>query len=119
MSQNNNYNSVSCLYDLLDLQQSGSWSSDGTIVLQRPPASSKLDKIKFRSFSANIKNSLHLPVTYKKSPNSTISKSQILSDTSIWFCSRIMFFANVFHIQSFKSSCFDCIINDIYLQYFP
>ena len=58
MSQNNNYNSVSCLYDLLDLQQSGSWSSDGTIVLQRPPASSKLDKIKFRSFSANIKNSL-------------------------------------------------------------
>lgn len=58
MSQNNNYNSVSCLYDLLDLQQSGTWSSDGTIVLQRPPASSKLDKIKFRSFSANIKNSL-------------------------------------------------------------
>lgn len=58
MTQNNNYNSVSCLYDLLDLQQSGTWSSDGTIVLQRPPASSKLDKIKFRSFSANIKNSL-------------------------------------------------------------
>lgn len=57
-TENNIYNSVSCLYDLLNLGTAGSWDSDGNVVLARPPASSKLDKIKFRSFSANIKNSL-------------------------------------------------------------
>ena len=57
-TENNTYNSVSCLYDLLNLGTAGTWDSEGNIVLQRPPASSKLDKIKFRSFSANVKNSL-------------------------------------------------------------
>lgn len=45
---------ISCIYDLLNLQEAGQWRPDGTIVLKRPPASSKLDRIKFRSFSANI-----------------------------------------------------------------
>lgn len=89
MTQNNNYNSVSCLYDLLDLQQSGSWSSDGTIVLQRPPASSKLDKIKFRSFSANIKNSLQglqVPtITGRLTANvQLIGKPNIAIDTALY-----------------------------------
>lgn len=52
------YNSVSCLYDALDLGNSGQWLEDGTLILNRPPASTKLDKLKFRSFSANIKNNI-------------------------------------------------------------
>ena len=48
------FKSVSCLYDLLNMGESGMWNSDGTIILNRPLSSSKLDKIKFRSFSANL-----------------------------------------------------------------
>lgn len=50
---------VSCVYELLNAADSScTWDQDGTITLQRPLASSKLDKIKFRSFSSNIKNNL-------------------------------------------------------------
>lgn len=50
---------VSCVYELLNNADSScTWDHDGTITLQRPLASSKLDKIKFRSFSANIKNNI-------------------------------------------------------------
>lgn len=50
---------VSCVYELLNNADSScTWDQDGTITLQRPLASSKLDKIKFRSFSANIKNNI-------------------------------------------------------------
>lgn len=51
-------NNVSVLYDALDLGLAGSWDNDGLLTLQRPPASAKLKKIKFRSFSANIKNNI-------------------------------------------------------------
>lgn len=51
-------NNVSVLYDALDLGMAGSWDNDGLLTLQRPPASAKLKKIKFRSFSANIKNNI-------------------------------------------------------------
>lgn len=52
----NSSQSVSCVYELLNNDNnSATWSDDGTIVLNRPLASTKLDKIKFRSFSANIR----------------------------------------------------------------
>lgn len=51
-------NNISVLYDALDLGTSGRWEENGELILQRPPASAKLKKIKFRSFSANIKNNI-------------------------------------------------------------
>lgn len=62
-----NTNVISCLYDILNIAQAGKWADDGEITLNRPPANTKLEKIKFRSFSANIKNSLQglqIPVIY-------------------------------------------------------
>jgi len=50
--------SVSCVYELLNEGQSCKWQNDGTIVLNRPASSSLLNKIKFRSFSANIRNDI-------------------------------------------------------------
>lgn len=50
--------SVSCVYELLNEGQSCKWMNDGTIVLNRPASSSLLNKIKFRSFSANIRNDI-------------------------------------------------------------
>lgn len=50
--------SVSCVYELLNEGQSCKWNNDGTIVLNRPTSSSLLNKIKFRSFSANIRSDI-------------------------------------------------------------
>lgn len=50
--------SVSCVYELLNEGQSCKWQNDGTIILNRPASSSLLNKIKFRSFSANIRNDI-------------------------------------------------------------
>lgn len=59
MSESTNSQSVSCVYELLnDDNNSCSWSDDGVITLNRPLASTKLDKIKFRSFSANIRSDI-------------------------------------------------------------
>ena len=49
---------VSCVYELLNEGQSCKWMEDGTIILNRPASSSLLNKIKFRSFSANIRNDI-------------------------------------------------------------
>lgn len=55
----NSSQSVSCVYELLNNDNnSATWSDDGTIILNRPLASTKLDKIKFRSFSANIRSDI-------------------------------------------------------------
>lgn len=49
---------VPCVYDLLNLEQTGSWDSNGRITLNRPSITNKADKIKFRSFSANIRSDI-------------------------------------------------------------
>lgn len=49
---------VPCVYDLLNLEQTGVWLSDGTIKLYRPSTVNKANKIKFRSFSANIRSDI-------------------------------------------------------------
>lgn len=51
-------NTVSCLYDLLDISSAGEWRDDGKIILNRPSANTELQKIKFRSFSANIRSDI-------------------------------------------------------------
>lgn len=51
-------NTVSCLYDLLDISSAGEWREDGKIILNRPSANTELQKIKFRSFSANIRSDI-------------------------------------------------------------
>lgn len=51
-------NTVSCLYDLLDIKSAGEWREDGKIILNRPSANTELQKIKFRSFSANIRSDI-------------------------------------------------------------
>lgn len=52
------YETISCLYKLLDLNETGVWDSDGTFYLNRPFSTSTLSKLKYRSFSTNIKSSL-------------------------------------------------------------
>lgn len=49
---------VPCVYDLLNLEQTGTWDSNGRITLNRPSITNKADKIKFRSFSANIRSDI-------------------------------------------------------------
>ena len=49
---------VPCVYDLLNLEQTGNWDSNGRITLNRPSITNKADKIKFRSFSANIRSDI-------------------------------------------------------------
>lgn len=50
---------IPCVYDLMDLDERyGRWNSNGTIELYRPGFNTQLDKIKFRSFSANIRSEL-------------------------------------------------------------
>lgn len=49
---------VPCVYDLLNLEQTGRWDSNGRITLNRPSITNKADKIKFRSFSANIRSDI-------------------------------------------------------------
>lgn len=46
---------IPCVYDLLNLESTGTWYDDGRIVLNKPSIITKLDRIKFRSFSANIR----------------------------------------------------------------
>lgn len=58
MADNKVYTTTSVLYDALDLGTSGTWSNDGELTLTRPPISSKLKRIKFRSFSASLKNAI-------------------------------------------------------------
>lgn len=49
---------IPCVYDLLDLGSTGTWTDNGKIILQRPGTNSKLDRIKFRSFSATIRSDI-------------------------------------------------------------
>ena len=58
MMTNMTTNTVPCLYDLLDISSSGEWRDDGKIILNRPSANTELRKIKFRSFSANIRSDI-------------------------------------------------------------
>lgn len=49
---------IPCVYDLLNLESTGTWYDDGRIVLNKPSIITKLDRIKFRSFSANIRSDI-------------------------------------------------------------
>ena len=49
---------IPCVYDLLNLESTGTWYDDGRIILNKPSIITKLDRIKFRSFSANIRSDI-------------------------------------------------------------
>lgn len=50
---------IPAVYDLMDLDERyGKWNENGLIELYRPGFNTQLDKIKFRSFSANIRSEL-------------------------------------------------------------
>lgn len=50
---------IPAVYDLMDLDERyGKWNENGFIELYRPGFNTQLDKIKFRSFSANIRSEL-------------------------------------------------------------
>lgn len=49
---------VPCVYDILNLGDAGRWYSDGRIVLNRPSISNNVDRIKFRSFSSDIRSDI-------------------------------------------------------------
>lgn len=50
---------IPTVYDLMDLDERyGKWSENGNIELYRPGFNTQLDKIRFRSFAANIRSEL-------------------------------------------------------------